>query len=106
MNVAPFVAVRPPGLGRVHYGSARAALLGLTRALGLKLAPHRVGVVGVAPGLTDTDIVRQGLPNLAERVASVPLGRMTRPEEIAHTIRFAIENEFLTAETVFVAGGE
>jgi 3-oxoacyl-[acyl-carrier protein] reductase len=51
-------------------------------------------------------MVRQGLPNPAERVAQVPLGRMGRPEEIAHAVRFAIENDFLTAETFFVSGGE
>ena len=65
-----------------------------------------LGGAGVAPGLTDTEIVRKGLPNLAERVSQVPLGRMARPEEIAHTVRYAIENDFLTAETIFVAGGE
>src|SRR5207247_9987234 len=106
VNIASFVAVRPPGPGRVHYASAKAALFGLTRALGLEVAQDGVRVVGVAPGLTDTEIVRQGLPNLAERVSQVPLGRMARPEEIAHTVRYAIENDFLTAETIFVAGGE
>src|SRR5436309_9187782 len=106
VNIASFVAVRPPGPGRVHYAAAKAALFGLTRALGLEVAQDGVRVVGVAPGLTDTEIVRKGLPNLAERVSRVPLGRMARPEEIAHTVWYAIENDFLTAETIIVAGGE
>ena len=106
VNIASFVAVRPPGPGRVHYASAKAALLGLTRALGLEVASESVRVVGIAPGLTDTEIVRKGVPNLTERISRVPLGRMARPEEIAHTVRYAIENEFLTAETVYVTGGE
>ena len=106
VNIASFVAVRPPGPGRVHYASAKAALLGLTRALGLEVASDGIRVVGIAPGLTDTEIVRKGVPNLTERMSRVPLGRMARPEEIAHTVRYAIENEFLTAETVYVTGGE
>jgi len=106
VNIASFVAARPPGPGRVHYASAKAALLGLTRALGLEVASDGVRVVGIAPGLTDTEIVRKGVPNLTERMSRVPLGRMARPEEIAHTVRYAIENEFLTAETVYVTGGE
>jgi len=65
-----------------------------------------LGGAGVAPGLTDTEIVRKGLPSLAERGSRVPLGRMARPEEIAHTVRYAIENDSLTAETIVVAGGE
>jgi len=106
VNIASFVAVRPPGPGRVHYAAAKSALLGLTRALGLELAGTGVRVVGVAPGLTDTEIVRKALPNLSERVARVPVGRMARPEEIAHAVRFVIENEFTTAETLFISGGE
>ncbi len=106
VNIASFVAVRPPGPGRVHYASAKAALSGLTRALGLEVAADGIRVVGIAPGLTDTEIVRKGVPNLTERMSRVPLGRMARPEEIAHTVRYAIENEFLTAETVYVTGGE
>src|SRR5436853_1983076 len=76
VNIASFIAARPPGPGRVHYASAKAALFGLTRALGLEVAREGVRVVGIAPGLTDTEMVRQGLPNPAERVAQVPLGRM------------------------------
>src|SRR5881296_3327582 len=106
VNIASFVAVRPPGPGRVHYAAAKSALLGLTRALGLEVAGTGVRVAGVAPGLTDTEIVRQGLPNLSERVARVPLGRMATADEVAHAVRFVVENEFMTAETVFVSGGE
>ncbi len=106
VNIASFIAARPPGPGRVHYASAKAALFGLTRALGLEVAREGVRVVGIAPGLTDTEMVRRGLPHPEERVAQVPLGRMGRPEEIAHAVRFAVENDFLTAETLFISGGE
>lgn len=106
VNVSSFAAVRPPGWGRAHYAAAKAALIGLTRALGQEVASEGVRVVGIAPGLTDTEMVRKGIPNLAERTARIPVGRIGRPEEIAHTIQFAIENDFLTAETVFVTGGE
>src|SRR5207247_5425071 len=100
VNIASFVAVRPPGPGRRHYAAAKSALLGL------EVAGTGVRVAGVAPGLTDTEIVRQGLPNLSERVARVPLGRMATADEVAHAVRFVIENEFMTAETVFVSGGD
>lgn len=106
VNVASFVALRPPGPGRVPYASAKAALFGLTRALGLEVASRGVRVVGVAPGLTDTELVRKGISDLPSRLSTVPLGRMAKPEEIAHTIRYLIENDFMTAETVVVAGGE
>src|SRR5205809_6098444 len=106
VNIASFVAVRPPGPGRVHYAAAKSALLGLTRALGLEVAGTGVRVAGVAPGLTDTEIVRQGLPNRSDRAARVPLGPMATAADVRPAVRFVIENEFMTAETVFVSGGE
>jgi 3-oxoacyl-[acyl-carrier protein] reductase len=106
VNVSSIAAARPPGPGRVHYGAAKAALVGLTRALGQEVASQGVRVVGIAPGLTDTEMVRKGIPNLAQRAAQVPVARIGTPEDIAHAVRFAIENDFLTAETLFVTGGE
>jgi 3-oxoacyl-[acyl-carrier protein] reductase len=106
VNVSSIAAARPPGPGRVHYGAAKAALVGLTRALGQEVASQGVRVVGIAPGLTDTEMVRKGIPNLAKRAEQIPMGRIGTPEDIAHAVRFAIENEFLTAETLFVTGGE
>jgi 3-oxoacyl-[acyl-carrier protein] reductase len=106
VNISSIAAARPPGPGRVHYGSAKAALVGLTRALGQEIAPQGVRVVGIAPGLTDTEMVRKGIPNLPQRAGQVPVGRIGTSEEIAHAVQFAIENDFLTAETLFVTGGE
>jgi 3-oxoacyl-[acyl-carrier protein] reductase len=106
VNVSSIAAARPPGPGRVHYGAAKAALVGMTRALGQEIASQGVRVVGIAPGLTDTEMVRKGIPNLAKRAEQIPMGRIGTPEDIAHAVRFAIENEFLTAETLFVTGGE
>jgi 3-oxoacyl-[acyl-carrier protein] reductase len=106
VNISSIAAARPPGPGRVHYGAAKAALVGLTRALGQEVASQGVRVVGIAPGLTDTEMVRKGIPNLAQRAAQVPVGRIGTPENIADAVRFAIENDFLTAETIFVTGGE
>lgn len=106
LNVASFVAFRPPGPGRSHYGAAKAALIGLTRSLGLEAAGKGVRVVGLAPGLTETEMVLQGIPNLERRVRSIPLGRIGKPEEMAHAVRFLIENDFITGETLTVSGGE
>ena len=106
VNVTSFVAVRPPGPGRAHYAAAKAALMGLTKALALEVAPSGVRVVGLAPGLTRTEMVVRGLSDLDARVKTVPLGRMAEPEEIAHAVVFLVENDFATSDTLYVAGGE
>jgi 3-oxoacyl-[acyl-carrier protein] reductase len=91
VNISSIAAARSPGPGRAHYGAAKAALVGLTSALGREVAPQGVRVVGIAPGLTDTEMVRKGIPNLPQRAATIPMGRLGKPEDIAHAIRFAIE---------------
>lgn len=106
VNVTSFVAVRPPGPGRTHYAAAKAALMGLTKALALEVAPTGVRVVGLAPGLTRTELVLRGLSNVEDRVKTVPLRRMAEPEEIAHAVLFLVENDFATGDTTYVAGGE
>ncbi len=106
VNLSSIVALRPPGKGRSHYAAAKGALIGLTRALALEVAESGVRVVAVAPGLIGTEMVLRGIPNLPERAKGIPVGRIGEPEEIAHTIKYAVENDFLNGETIVVAGGE
>ncbi len=51
-------------------------------------------------------MVLRAIPNLPERAKRIPVGRIGEPEEIAHTIKYAVENDFLNGETIVVAGGE
>src|ERR1700733_10873132 len=81
-------------------GAANAALMLATVGLAAAYASYGIRVVGLNPGLTETDRVAQGLradaahegksEDLvhAERIKSIPLGRMASPEEIASTILF------------------
>ncbi|MFC0408574.1 SDR family NAD(P)-dependent oxidoreductase [Roseomonas elaeocarpi] len=82
-------AVRGAPLGP-HYSATKAGIIGLTRSLSQSLAPHRIRVNAVAPGLTDTAQPRYGNDEaeLAEMARAIPLGRMGQPEEIANLIAF------------------
>jgi meso-butanediol dehydrogenase/(S,S)-butanediol dehydrogenase/diacetyl reductase len=93
--------------GASAYGAAKAAIVNLTRTLALELAPE-VRVNCIAPGFVETEALL-ALPDaaqvrqaLAERT---PLGRICRPEEIAHALVFALENDFLTGATINLDGG-
>jgi NAD(P)-dependent dehydrogenase (short-subunit alcohol dehydrogenase family) len=103
------VALRGTPLG-VHYAASKAGVMGLTRAMALALAPYRIRVNAIAPGLTDTAQPRQGNSEaeLAELGRQIPLeGRMARPEEIAHVAVFlaAGESGWITGQTIHVNGG-
>lgn len=90
---------------RAHVIAAKAGLLGLTRALAHDLAPHRITVNCVAPGLIDTE--RRG-PEPAHHAKHATLvGRRGTPEEIAAVVRFLCgpEARYITGQTLHANGG-
>lgn len=91
----------------VHYAAAKAGLDTFTRGLGLEVADQGIRVVGVAPGLIDTDLhATTGDPGRVQRMApQIPLRRAGRPDEIADAVAWLMSADYVTATTVRVAGG-
>ena len=93
--------------GQFNYSMSKGALLGLTRALALALAPA-VRVNAVAPGLIGTEM-SMAIPEevRAKMVAAIPLGRMGQPEEVAETVAFLASDDsaYITGEVITVGGG-
>src|SRR5262249_26700682 len=105
-SIESFVALS----GHAAYTASKAALLMLTRAFALELAPHGIRVVGIAPGVTatgmNTDL--RSRPDDAERLRrAIPLGRFAEPEEIAAVVAFVASDEasYITGSVVLVDGG-
>ena len=92
-----------------HYGTSKAALLGLTRALALEFAPYNITVNTIAPGWFETDmtsgVVGEERKKSLERV---PLGRMGQPHEIGYLAAFLASDKasFITGQTIHINGGE
>ena len=89
INIASGAALHGSPRG-VHYVASKGGVLSLTRAMALELAPYRIRVNAIAPGLTDTAQPRYGSSEveLAEMARSIPFGRMAQPEEIARAALF------------------
>ncbi len=108
INIASGAALRGSPRG-VHYVASKGGILSLTRAMALELAPYRIRVNAIAPGLTDTAQPRYGSSEaeIFEMARSIPLGRIAQPEEIARAAVFlAPENAgFVTGQTLHVNGG-
>jgi len=93
--------------GQFNYSMSKGALVGLTRALALALAPA-VRVNAVAPGLIGTEMSMAIPEDVRERmVSAIPLGRMGRPEEVAETVAFLASDDsaYITGEVITVGGG-
>lgn len=88
----------------LSYTLSKAALESATTLLAQALAP-RVRVVGVAPGLTLTShLLPQEKFEALHKLS--PLGRSSTPEDVAHAVRFALENGSVTGTTLLVDGGQ
>jgi acetoacetyl-CoA reductase len=95
--------------GQTNYAAAKAGMLGFTKSLALEGARAGVTVNAVTPGYTDTDMVRAvSAEILAKIVASIPVGRLGLPEEIARCVLFLVAEEagFITGSTLSVNGGQ
>ena len=93
----------------VHYAASKGGIVSMTRAMAHELAPHKIRVNAIAPGLTDTAQPRYGSSEqeLAERAESLPLGRMGLPGDIANIAVFLATDQsaFVTGQTVHANGG-
>jgi len=101
-------AVRGDARG-VHYSASKAGIIGLTRAMALALAPHRIRVNAIAPGTTDTAQPRYGNTEeqLAARMRDTPFGRLATPDEIARVAVFLATDEaiWVSGEVIHVNAG-
>ena len=91
------------------YSISKTALIGLTKTLAMELAPHRIRVNAIAPGLTDTDQPRLGLTEteISDRANNSPLGRIVYPEEIAELVAFLASKKaaMITGQTHHINSG-
>lgn len=110
VNLASGAAWRPLAL-RGPYSATKAGIVALTRALAPSLAEKGIAISAVAPGYTRTPLLeelhRSGRVDLDKVAATIPMGRLARPEDIAAAVAFAVGPDAgaIAGETVLVDGG-
>ncbi|MBV7481600.1 SDR family oxidoreductase [Bordetella sp. BOR01] len=109
VNIGSRAALGKPG--RTAYGASKAGLVGMTRTWALELAAAGITVNAVAPGPVATELFNQsnppGHPRTRELAASIPVGRIGRPDEVAHAVAMLLDERagFITGQTLYVCGG-
>jgi NAD(P)-dependent dehydrogenase (short-subunit alcohol dehydrogenase family) len=99
MNTAPF---------HIAYGTAKAAVVAMTRTMAVELAQHNIRVNAIAPGVTETAASRTYTDEDPERDRqAIAMGRRGRPEEQAGAILFLLSDlsSYITGQTLLVDGG-
>jgi 3-oxoacyl-[acyl-carrier protein] reductase len=94
---------------RAAYAATKAGLNGLTRTCAVELAPDNILVNAICPGYVETEMTRRNNPpeELEKIKATIPLGRLAQPEEIAHVAGFLCseENSYCTGQMIVADGG-
>ncbi|HEX2173097.1 MAG TPA: 3-oxoacyl-ACP reductase family protein [Dehalococcoidia bacterium] len=91
------------------YAGAKAGIIGFTKSLAAEMARHQITVNVICPATTDTPLVRGMLTDdqIARRVRAIPLGRLGRPEDIAHAVAYFVSPGagWVTGQVLSVNGG-
>jgi 3-oxoacyl-[acyl-carrier protein] reductase len=107
VNIASVVG-QAGSAGQANYAASKAGLIGMTKTLAQEMASRNITVNAVAPGYIDTDMTKV-LPEdvRAKILASVPLGRMGKPEDIAAAVKFLASEDagYITGQVIAVNGG-
>lgn len=94
------------GACEVHYSVAKAGMDGLTKALAKEVGPSNIRVNSIAPGIIKTDMNKNISQNDENGIIEeIPLGRIGNTYEIAKTVKWLIEDEYVTGQIIQVNGG-
>lgn len=107
INITSVVGVMG-NAGQTNYAAAKAGMIGFTRALAAEVAARHITANAVAPGFIDTDMTQTlAAEQRQSLLASIPLGRLGSPEDVAHAVAFlaSAEAAYITGTTIHVNGG-
>jgi acetoacetyl-CoA reductase len=107
VNISSVNAIKGQ-FGQTNYSAAKAGMAGFSKALAQEVVRKGVTVNTVSPGYVETDMVMAIRQEIRDQiVASIPMGRLAKPEEIAAVVAFLASEEagYITGANISVNGG-
>ena len=97
---------RAGNIGQTNYAASKAAVATMAVCWAKELSRYGIRAAAIAPGVIKTAMADQLKPEAIERLEQmVPLGRIGDAAEVAHTVKFILENDYLTGRVIEVDGG-
>lgn len=97
---------RAGNMGQSNYSAAKAGVASLATVWAKELARYNIRANAVAPGFIATEMTAGMKPEALDKMtAGIPAKRMGQPEEIAHTVAYLMENDYVSGRVVEVDGG-
>lgn len=105
INLASVVGLHG-NAGQANYAASKAAIIGLTKTVARESAMRGIRCNAVAPGMIKSDMTAKLSDRVQKQIKSqIPLGRFGQPQEVAQTILFLAQNDYVTGQTFVVDGG-
>ncbi|KAJ2158525.1 hypothetical protein GGF46_003708 [Coemansia sp. RSA 552] len=106
VNVASVIGLHG-NVGQSVYAATKAGVVGFTKSLAKELGPRGIRVNAVAPGFIDTDLTRRIVEQPATKALmdQIPLKRVGSVEDVAHSVAFLAEAQYITGQVLVVDGG-
>ena len=97
---------RGGNMGQSNYSAAKAGVAAMTVTWAKEFARYGIRVNTISPGFIGTEMVRSMKPEaLSKLQAMIPAGRIGEPDEIAHSVQFLVENDFVNGRNIEIDGG-
>lgn len=97
---------RAGNMGQSNYSAAKAGVAAMTVTWAKEFVRYGIRVNSISPGFIGTELVRSMKPEALARMESmIPAGRVGEPDEIAHTVQYLVENEYVNGRDIQIDGG-
>lgn len=109
ISTASIVARQGAMNGGIHYAASKGGIIAFTKTLARQMAKHNIRANAIAPGVVDTDLIREHMPAemRAKVEAAIPAGRLAHTDEIGSVVAFLVSPEasYVNGATIDINGG-